>query len=296
MAATFSKLAPMVRPYLPTYGSYQQLNEQQPFNASVQAPIHQCPTAYQSPTLFSEKYTTHQTTAVQPSSPGSPRLRKKLSRTRRTIKIVILVSAAASAVLSLVMTGAMGYMLWKFYKTKDDHAQGDFPKDVTPWAKDTKTWPTYMLLLGAGLTFMSSLGSLVNVCCRSRHKIAFKVIFEGIHIGVWVTIAIVYRFSKTGNDMWGWSCDMINGERQEIFADVLNFDRLCQLQVCLSVPVPFWTTTDIQSIKSGSWGTSMAEAGVRLLLSAIGWLLSRKAGRLQEKLFEGLNDLAGSAI
>jgi hypothetical protein len=241
MASTFSKLAPMMKSYLPTYGSYQQLNEQQsplqPLTASSQAQMHQYPTAYQSPTLYDQKYMTQQTTPVQPSSPGSPRLRKKLSRTRRSIKIVVLISAAVSALLSLIMTGAMGYMLWKFYKTKDDHAQGEYPKDITPWAENTKAWPTYMLLVGAGITFMSSLGSLVSVCCRNRNKIVFRVIFECIHVAVWVGIAVIYRVSKTGNDLWGWSCDMIDGKRQEIFADVLNFDRLCQLQVCLLVPV-----------------------------------------------------------
>jgi len=146
---------------------------------------------------------------------------------RRWVKIIVVVSNVFSGIFSLVMEVAMCYMMYKFYKTKDHSAYGR----SSPWAKNTKLWPTIMLLAASGITVLLSFAILVALCCRSKKKAIFSVWYNLIHIGAWVGVAVLYRVGKTGDDLWGWSCSSGAEEIQSLFKDELNFSALCKTQV-----------------------------------------------------------------
>lgn len=212
---------------LPFYGNYQNIGDQHTplYQQSPPVPHHQQPTAYD------PKSPDYATKPVQ-YSPGISRARQTFTRFRRYLKIVAFISNLISALLSFGMSTSMIYMTIVYLGTKDQTKQGKGGVALTPWAPDTKTWPTYMLLAASILTFLGAAFSLLRACCSSRTKTMFSFLYYITHVGIWAGIAVAYRLGKTGKDLWGWSCDMKpDGPRQTLFKDDLNFKVMCDLQV-----------------------------------------------------------------
>lgn len=153
---------------------------------------------------------------------------RRFSKLRRWVKIIVAISHVCSCLFALVMEVAMCYMMYKFYKTKDDSAYGR----SSPWAKNTKLWPTIILLAASGVTVLLSVAILVALCCLSKKKKAmFSISYSLIHIGAWVGVVVLYRVGKTGDDLWGWSCSSEAGKIQSLYKHELDFSAMCNTQV-----------------------------------------------------------------
>lgn len=210
-------------PYL-QQGSYAQHSPQPQYQQPASYEAH-----HQQLTTYDSQYGGYQT--KQSASPtGSSRLRKRLERLGRYLKIMMLVSTVISLILSLVMEAAMIYMTYAFYSTKNKTASGS-KGQVTPWAKETILWPTYLLLGASGVSVLGAAVILVMLCCNFRKRMAFKLVYYLLQVVLWVTVAVVYRLSKGTRDMWGWACHNEATERQQLFKEVVNFTSLCKLQV-----------------------------------------------------------------
>ena len=160
--------------------------------------------------------------------------RKKIStfsKLKRYVSLIIAVSKAFSAVFSLLMEVAMGYVMQRFYATRNI-AAGD---RSGPWHDNTKLWPTILLSVASGITLTLTLGSLLILCCSKKaqknNRKWLTVLKYFIHIGVWAGVSAFYRIGKTGNDLWGWSCSEEADAIQYLYNDHLNFGFLCNLQV-----------------------------------------------------------------
>ena len=188
----------------------------------------------QQPTAYDPKSPMYNDKQFHPSSPSMSKVRARYASYRRYLKIVVFVSNLFSAALSGAMLLVMVYMVVSYYQTKDKTAYSEKKHaQVTPWAKDTKLWPTYMLLASSALTFLGALFALLKFCISRKSRAVFKIIFYFIHIAVWVVVTVMFRVGRTGDDLWGWSCQMVGGERAELFKEILNFDALCKAQVWL---------------------------------------------------------------
>jgi hypothetical protein len=131
------------------------------------------------------------------------------------------------------MEAIMIYVLIKYYSTKNDKGAGR----NTPWATNTKLWPTFMLAGASGVTLVVTILALFALCCRkgkgkaAKTRIWTTVIKYGVHVIAWLVVAILYRVGKTGDDTWGWSCSDRAKAIQSAFKSQLNFESLCSVQV-----------------------------------------------------------------
>jgi hypothetical protein len=112
----------------------------------------------------------------------------------------------------------------------------------TAWAKDTKSWPTTMYFVIALVSM--SLNLLIMVAYLRGVRVAnraatistgFDWLVIGINLGVWLAAVAIYRLEKdkngVHNDLWGWSCSDAAAKVQDSFDGVLNFGKLCNVQV-----------------------------------------------------------------
>jgi hypothetical protein len=112
------------------------------------------------------------------------------------------------------------------------------------WAKQTTTWPTILLLSTSSITLLINLAVVIaylkSIRAANRtHDLASWIagaVFVA-HVAMWIATSMLYRTGKTGHDLWGWSCDPKAKKIQPQFAHVVNFERYCNLQVCLAPPV-----------------------------------------------------------
>lgn len=158
---------------------------------------------------------------------------RKYQKLKRYLRIGKTIVQAISTLLSAIMFGAMVFMSVKFYNTKDEPRGGR-----TAWPKHPKLWPTFMLLIGAGLTLITSIITLISYCWflkKAKRSWKLTVLKYVIHIGAWAIITILYRYEKntngSNNDLWGWTCSEEADAIQAEFNDVVGFSSLCNLQV-----------------------------------------------------------------
>jgi small-conductance mechanosensitive channel len=174
--------------------------------------------------------------SYQPCQPNvTPRheiLFQRFRRIRRWTKIAVVFSHVFSGLFSVFMEAVMFYVTYTFYKTKD-YPMPDRPWG--PWPKSTKLWPTYMLAAASVVTTLLSLGMLIALCCRAKRKAAFfSILYMLVHVICWAIVAVLYRVGKTGDDLWGWSCnDKAKEIQKTLGSSVLNFQSLCKFQVSL---------------------------------------------------------------
>lgn len=128
----------------------------------------------------------------------------------------------------------MVYVLIKFYSTRNEPGGGR----SSPWSADTKLWPTWLLLSASGVTLIATIFSLFALCCVKKHGAGVRrrgrrviVLEYAIHVIAWLLVAFLYRWGKTGDDLWGWSCGDKAKAVQEAFKTELNFQALCDIQV-----------------------------------------------------------------
>jgi len=168
----------------------------------------------------------------------------KILKTR--IRRLRLVTRILAFLVSIAVFVPITLTLHKFLTTKDTFR--DAPgKDGgmvsrTAWAKDTKSWPTYMYFAVAAIALILNAVIIISYLCggtKSANKAATISTFFGwvVMIGnlvVWSIAASLYRTEKDKdgkpNDLWGWTCSAAAKEIQDIFKDDVNFDKFCHTQ------------------------------------------------------------------
>ncbi|KAI9677856.1 MAG: hypothetical protein M1829_002353 [Trizodia sp. TS-e1964] len=161
-------------------------------------------------------------------------MRRQDELLKRRIRMMRAFSRVASAILAAAILGIMARTLQQYYTSRNVSIDGQ-----TPWAKDTKLWPTLMLFIIAVVTFVLNAFILLAYCCSvaaanrtSSWATVVTILLSVGHIVVWVVVAVVYRLSRedgvTGpaRDLWGWACSDAADELQEKFQDIVNFDTI----------------------------------------------------------------------
>ncbi len=166
-------------------------------------------------------------------TPNGRLRQRKYQRLKRYLRIGRILTKIITILFSAVMFAIMMFMVIKYQSTKDETRGGR-----TAWPKDPRLWPTFMLLVGAGLTLLLSFITLLSYCCafdKARRSWKLTIVRYVIHIGAWVVISTLYRYEKSthgvDNDLWGWSCSTKAAELQSEFNGVVNFSSLCSVQV-----------------------------------------------------------------
>ncbi|KAL9115340.1 MAG: hypothetical protein Q9227_000661 [Pyrenula ochraceoflavens] len=173
------------------------------------------------------------------------------------IRILRLFARFLSVLLSAYTAATMIQTLHKFYSTRHTLREVSTPTGpVTrgPWALQTKTWPTYLLLVTSIITFFGSLIVVAfylkgfKAANRANESVTYVTyVTFATHATVWIATAAAYRAGKTGEDLWGWTCKGQNMvELRESFEGVLDFKKQCNVQ-------------------GSSWAVSLAEAAAAVL-------------------------------
>ena len=113
----------------------------------------------------------------------------------------------------------------------------------TAWAKDTKAWPSWMYFAVAGVSVVLNLiiilsyvfGSIAHANRAALIATTFSWIVMFGNLVVWGVAASLYRTEKDkngkSNDLWGWTCSPAAKKIQETFANEVNFNSYCNIQV-----------------------------------------------------------------
>ena len=166
-------------------------------------------------------------------TPNSRLRQRKYQTLKRYLRIGKIITKAITVLFSAIMFAIMLFIAIKYQTTKDEVLGGR-----TAWPKQPKLWPTFMLLVGAGLTLLLSFITLLSYCCafnKARRSWKLTVVKYVIHIGAWLIISTLYRYEKSthgvNNDLWGWSCSTEAAALQSEFNGVVNFSSSCSVQV-----------------------------------------------------------------
>ncbi|KAF4624490.1 hypothetical protein G7Y89_g13682 [Cudoniella acicularis] len=194
---------------------------------------------------------------------------------KKRIRILRFISRLVSLILNALVMGTLSYALAKYFLTRN-HV---LPGGTNPWITPTTLWPSLMLLGIATVTFILNAITLFAYCCggvQSANKASTVTsvagyIFLAAHLVAWVVAAGLYRYGRTGNDLWGYSCSDKADAVQEQVQSFLDFGKLCTMQ-------------------QGTWFISIIEAGVYLLTLIVTIFMVRRAstkkklGKIRESL------------
>ncbi|CAG8955691.1 hypothetical protein HYFRA_00010957 [Hymenoscyphus fraxineus] len=198
-------------------------------------------------------------------------LKVRVEKIRKRLSALSALSRGLSSITNLIMFVFMAFTIFTFYSTRDEQALGR-----SIWAKDQKTWPTFLVLAASFVTFCASLLALLLFCCcfkRAANSWKVVVFTYAIQIAMWLLVTFLYRYEKRLNDLWGWSCSDIAWELQHKGNASVNFDRLC----------------DIQTV---TWYISLIETIAKILFAITSFILLRKNRKVNAKLklAEGLGE------
>jgi hypothetical protein len=157
------------------------------------------------------------------------------------------VSRVLSFLISVGVLVPITMTLVKFISTKDTYrtvvqANGHTIQR-TAWAKDTRAWPTWMYFAVAAVSVILNFGTVfsykfgvdkANVASYVTSMFSWVIMLGNLI--VWSVAAGMYRGEKDkngkSNDLWGWTCSAAARAIQKEFADDVDFDRFCNVQVC----------------------------------------------------------------
>ena len=181
--------------------------------------------------------TTNHTSGPYPlkiQTPASRLRQRKYQTLKRYLRILKILTKTLTTLFAALMFALMIYTTEQYTTTKNEIRSGR-----TAWPAHPKTWPTYMLLAGSGLTLLLSIITLLSYCCafgRARRSWILTLVKYAIHIGAWLVITALYRYEKglhgVEDDLWGWSCSSKATAIQGQFQGVVEFSTLCSVQVC----------------------------------------------------------------
>ncbi|OAK99907.1 hypothetical protein IQ06DRAFT_222695 [Phaeosphaeriaceae sp. SRC1lsM3a] len=185
---------------------------------------------------------------------------KSRIRRLRVVSRVIALLISIGVLIPLIMT------LIKFEQTKDVHQTvivNGQSISRTAWAKDSRTWPTYVYFGVAATSTLLNAGTILSYCCSiGKANVASYVTstFSWIvligNLAVWVAAATVYKKEKEKTvqgkhtDLWGWTCSGPARQIQKEFKQQVDFNQYCVIQ-------------------SASWYIGLAQVGAALLTIVI---------------------------
>ncbi|KAH7095277.1 hypothetical protein FB567DRAFT_512214 [Paraphoma chrysanthemicola] len=184
---------------------------------------------------------------------------------KRRIRIFRVVSRILSFALSIAVLIPITLTLVKFLRTKDTYRTIPAPAGQsttrTPWARNTRAWPTWMYFAVAvvsvflnGGTVLSYKSGVGKANTASYVASGFGWVIGGGNLVVWSVAAGMYRGEKDkdgkSNDLWGWTCSAGARAIQKEFAKDVDFGMYCNVQ-------------------SVSWYIGLAQAGAALLTVVI---------------------------
>jgi hypothetical protein len=159
------------------------------------------------------------------------------------------------------MVATMSLTFRKYFTTRNTLIAVPGPNGTSttrgPWARQTKTWPTTVLLVTSSVSFIISAVVMAAYirsirAANAAHEYgsyAGAAVFAA-QVGMWIAVAAAYRAGKSTEDLWGWTCDEKAMRIQKPFERVVNFKRYCDIQ-------------------TSSWVTSVAQAVLMVLYAAV---------------------------
>lgn len=189
-----------------------------------------------------------------------------------------IVSESITTLFSSLMLAFLLFTYIRFSNSKDYIANGR-----GPWPKETKTWPSIVIIVASLVTLIVSLIVLVKYFINFRKgQKSWKLTLAryAVHVWAWITIAALYKIEKglngVNSDLWSWSCSQQASLLQEAFKDVINFDSLCGLQVwSLNLPA-YSPSADRSCGQTKASNLSIAEAAVKMVFALISIVFWRK--------------------
>lgn len=162
-----------------------------------------------------------------------------------------MVSRVIGLLISIGVLIPLLMTLIKFEQTKDVHqtviVNGE-SISRTAWAKDSRTWPTYVYFGVAAISTLLNAGTMLSYCCSvEKANVASYVTstFSWIvlmgNLVVWAVAAAVYKKEKERmvegkhTDLWGWTCSGPARQIQREFAQQVDFNQYCVIQVSKSL-------------------------------------------------------------
>ncbi|KAF2031857.1 hypothetical protein EK21DRAFT_26811, partial [Setomelanomma holmii] len=147
------------------------------------------------------------------------------------------------------------------YRTVPSSTQSHQATTRTPWARQTRAWPTWMYFAVAAASVVLNFATVLsykfgvkraNVASYVTSTFSWTVMLG--NLVVWSVAAGMYRGQKDkngkSNDLWGWTCSAGARAIQKEFAKEIDFERYCNVQ-------------------SVSWYIGLLQAGAALLTVVI---------------------------
>jgi hypothetical protein len=166
------------------------------------------------------------------------------------IRRLRLYSRILALIISIAVFIPITITLQKFLKTQnvyhDVETSDGETVTRTAWAKDSKSWPTWMYFTFAGISVLLNIAILFSYKfgVEKANKTAFvATIFTWTvmigNLALWSVAATMYRTERDkngqSNDLWGWTCSAGARAIQKEFAAEIDFDKVCNLQVRLKL-------------------------------------------------------------
>ncbi|KAI4922240.1 hypothetical protein J4E90_000668 [Alternaria incomplexa] len=174
---------------------------------------------------------------------------KEAANEDRDLKIRIrklrVISRTLALFISIAVLVLTALTLHKFLSTRSIHRVVRLPSGEnilrTPWAKNTRAWPTYMYFGVAAVSVLLNFATIFSYKCGIEQANVAAVVtstFSWVNmLGnfiVWCVAATVYRTEKDKNgksdDLWGWTCSSGARAIQKEFVGDINFSSYCNVQ------------------------------------------------------------------
>lgn len=148
---------------------------------------------------------------------------------------------------ALIVLAMLSSTLTIFNATKNLTAKNGLPA----WAPSTSIVPQALILASACISLLICISVFIGYA-RGGHKRAEKVgVYYTLFACGWfmfsmviwvVSIVMLQHARNTGSskDMWGWSCN--NNLRAQLFANEVDYQLVCRLQV-RQLPTAFFFIT-----------------------------------------------------
>ncbi|KAF2738337.1 hypothetical protein EJ04DRAFT_429430 [Polyplosphaeria fusca] len=169
-------------------------------------------------------------------------IQKQDKALKARIRRLRFVSRTFACLVSIAVFVPITLTLHKFLTTKDVFNDVTRPDGQTvsrtAWAKDSKTWPTYMYFAVAALAVILNFAILISYWCggveKANKAATVATTFSWItlvgNLVVWSVAAALYRKEKKTTDLWGWTCSPAARAIQKEFSKEVDFDKFCNVQ------------------------------------------------------------------
>ncbi|KAI5380309.1 hypothetical protein J4E82_000885 [Alternaria postmessia] len=172
------------------------------------------------------------------------------------IRKLRIVSRSLALFISIAVLVPTALTLYKFLSTRTIYRTVALPSGQsvsrTPWAHNTRAWPTYMYFGVAAVSVLLNFTTMFSYKFGIEKANVASVVtstFSWINlIGnlvVWCVAAGLYRAEKNkngkSNDLWGWTCSAGARAIQKEFVGDIDFSRYCNVQFPGEVTSPLFT-------------------------------------------------------